>query len=71
MNYEDYIKVDPEIRHGRPCLWGTDIAVYDVLERVSRGMSYAEIQNEFPKLDEKSIEACLAFAKEHNPIWNN
>jgi uncharacterized protein (DUF433 family) len=65
MNYTDYIKVDPEIRFGRPCLIGTNVAVYEVLALVSNGATKEQIMGDYPTLSSNSIEACLAFAKEH------
>jgi|TARA_R110000737_G_scaffold345455_1_gene373944 uncharacterized protein (DUF433 family) len=67
MNYSDYIKVDPEIRFGRPCLTGTRIAVYEILTLVSNGETNEQIIRDYPDLNENSIEACFAFAKEHKP----
>jgi uncharacterized protein (DUF433 family) len=67
INYKDYITIDPAIRFGRPCLKGTRISVYDVLNWLSNGMSFEEIQTDFPELTETHIRACLAYAadREH------
>ena len=35
MNYADYISVNPNIRFGKPCIIGTRISVYDVLNKKS------------------------------------
>lgn len=67
MNYSDYIKVDPEVRFGRPYLIGTSIAVYDILALVSNGATKEQIMGDYPDLSKNSIEACLAFAQEHVP----
>lgn len=67
MNYSDYIKVDPAIRFGRPCLTGTRIAVYEILALKSNGATNEQIISDYPDLDENAIEACLAFAMEHIP----
>ena len=32
MSYRDRIVVDPAIRSGKPCVKGTRISVYDILE---------------------------------------
>jgi len=38
-----YIVADPEICHGKPTFRGTRIMVWQVLNQVSRGMSWDEI----------------------------
>ena len=67
MNYSDYIKVDPEIRFGRPCLTGTRVAVYEILALMSNGATVEQIISDYPALNSSSIDACLAFAREHTP----
>lgn len=64
MDYHEYIEIVPEKRFGKPCLKGTRISVYDVLNWLSNGMSKAEILEDFPELNENQILACLAFAAE-------
>lgn len=64
MEYREYIEIVPEKRFGKPCIKGTRISVYDVLNWLSNGMSNAEILEDFPELNEKQILACLAFAAE-------
>lgn len=62
MNWQNHITVDPEIRSGKPCIKGTRITVYDILEYLAGGMSEQEIIDDFPDLRQKDIRACLAFA---------
>lgn len=52
---------------GKPCIKGTRISVYDVLNWLSNGMTKQEIMEDFEELNEQMINACLAFAvdKEH------
>ena len=63
-DYRKYIKIDPEVRFGKPILKGTRISVDDVLAWVDEGMSVQEIIYDFPELVEEQIEACLAYAVE-------
>jgi uncharacterized protein (DUF433 family) len=67
MNYRDYIEIVPEKRFGRPCIKGTRISVYDVLNWLANGMTKDEIIADFPELTEEQINACLSFAadREH------
>ncbi|NJM16164.1 MAG: DUF433 domain-containing protein [Bacteroidales bacterium] len=61
-NIKDYISIDPDIRFGKPCIKGTRIAVHDILQWLSSGMSYLDILNDYPTLNEDSIKAVLFFA---------
>jgi len=62
MGWEERIVVDPEVRSGKPCVRGTRITVYDVLEYMAGEMSEAEILADFPSLAAEDLKACLAFA---------
>jgi uncharacterized protein (DUF433 family) len=62
MNFEEYISVTPDIRSGKPCIKGTRITVYDILEYLAGDMTEAEILENFPSLRPEHIRAALAFA---------
>lgn len=62
MDWHDRITVSPDVRSGKPCIAGTRIAVYDVLEYLAGGMTEEQILGDFPDLTQESIRACLAFA---------
>ncbi len=62
MDWQERISVDPAVRSGKPCVKGTRITVYDVLEYMAGGMSEAEILDDFPDLTVYDLRACLAFA---------
>ena len=62
MGWEQRITVDPAIRGGKPCIKGTRITVYDVLEYLAGGMSEDQILGDFPDLTREDIRAVLAFA---------
>jgi uncharacterized protein (DUF433 family) len=62
MNWQDAITISPGVRSGKPCLKGTRIAVYDVLEYLAGGMTEDQILADFPDLARDSVRACLAFA---------
>lgn len=67
MNYQEYIEIQSDKRFGRPCIKGTRITVYDVLNWLANGMTKEEIIADFEELNGEMINACLAFAadKEH------
>lgn len=62
MDYRDIITIEPGKRSGKPLIKGTRITVGDVLGWLAQGWSMEEIHEEFPKITEKEIRACLAFA---------
>ena len=62
MRLDDRITISPGIRGGKPCVRGTRITVYDVLEYLAGGMSEEDILADFPSLTREDIRACLAFA---------
>jgi uncharacterized protein (DUF433 family) len=68
MNYKSRITMEAGKRGGKPCVRGMRITVYDVLELLASGMTYAEIIEDFPELEEADVLACLAFAadREHH-----
>jgi len=62
MTYSGIITIEPGKRGGKPCIRGLRITVYDVLDYLARGMTHAEILQQFPYLTEQDIRACLAYA---------
>lgn len=62
MNFEDHISITPGVRSGKPCIKGTRITVYDVLEYLAGGMTEAQLLEDFPSLQMDDIRAALAFA---------
>lgn len=62
MDFRDRITIDPEVRSGKPCIKGTRITVYDILEYLAGGMTEDEILEDFPSLQREDIRAVLEFA---------
>ena len=62
MDWRDKISVNPAVRGGKPCIRGTRITVYDVLEYLAGGMTEDQILADFPDLTRDDIRAALAFA---------
>ena len=62
MNFDDYITITPGVRGGKPCIKGTRITVYDILEYLAGGMTETELLVDFPNLRPEHIRAVLAFA---------
>ncbi len=62
IDLTELITIDPSVRGGKPCLRGTRITVYDILEYMAGGMSDAEILSDFPSLTAEHLRAVLMFA---------
>ena len=62
MNWQERIVINPAVRSGKPCVKGTRITAYDILEYLAGGMSEDEILRDFPDLTRDDIRACLSFA---------
>ncbi|MHC1725292.1 MAG: DUF433 domain-containing protein [Syntrophobacteraceae bacterium] len=57
------ISVDPHVCHGQPCIKGTRIMVYLVLELLEAGLTPESIIKEYySQIDRQDIEACLHYA---------
>ncbi|MDW8141402.1 MAG: DUF433 domain-containing protein [Candidatus Bipolaricaulota bacterium] len=56
------ISVDPQICHGKPCIKGTRIPVFIILDALAAGMTHQEIIEEYPPVMEEDIQAALFYA---------
>ena len=57
------IVVDAKVHSGQPCVKGTRIPVYCVLELVQSGISFQEIVDRYyPDLTVEDIKACVEYA---------
>ena len=56
------ISIDPQICHGKPCIKGTRIPVFVILDALAAGMTYQEIIEEYPPVTEEDIQAALFYA---------
>ena len=60
------ISINPDICHGKPCIKGTRIMVWQVLDLLSAGVSPEGIASEeyFPDITPEDVKACIAFANQ-------
>lgn len=59
----DRITVDPLVCHGQPCIRGTRIMVYLILELVEAGHTAEEIiRDYYPSLTKEDIQAAIHYA---------
>ena len=53
------IKLDPEIMLGKPCVKGTRIPVYVLLQKMAAGETEVELLKAYPQLSKADIERDL------------
>ncbi len=57
------ITINPNVRFGKPCITGTRITVYEVLELLRDGATFAEITTDYYEgLQVEDIQACIQYA---------
>ena len=63
MKYLDRITINPEICHGKPCIRGMRWPVEVILDMLQSSMSWEEILEDHPELEQEDILASLEYAK--------
>lgn len=53
---------NPSILTGKPVVRGMRISVEQIIKMLARGISHADIIQEYPLLEEEDIKACLVYA---------
>lgn len=56
------ISINENILLGKPCIAGTRLPVYVILEYLEDGLSIGETASEFPGISEDDVKAALYFA---------
>ncbi|MFA4829686.1 MAG: DUF433 domain-containing protein [Thermodesulfovibrionales bacterium] len=56
------ISVDKNIMHGKPCIRGTRIPVYLILDLLAGGSTIKDILDDYPDITEEDIRACVEYA---------
>ncbi|MDH7486702.1 MAG: DUF433 domain-containing protein [Anaerolineae bacterium] len=57
------ITIDPNVHFGQPCIAGTRIPVYCVLELVQAGLPFQEIVTRYyPDITVEDVKACVQYA---------
>jgi len=62
MELYPHIEIRPDVMVGKPCLKGTRIPVYLVLEKLGAGETAEEILDAYPQLTRDHIAAALKYA---------
>lgn len=58
----EYIEIRPDVMMGKPCLAGTRIPVYLILEKLAAGESTEQILAAYPQITRAHITAALQYA---------
>lgn len=65
MSEQDLLKritMNPDICFGKPTIRNLRYPVEMILDLLSAGMTFEEILSDYPDLEKKDLQACLAFA---------
>jgi uncharacterized protein (DUF433 family) len=64
MELPDHIEVRADVMMGKPCLKGTRIPVYLILEKLAAGETTGDILRAYPQVTAAHIMASLQYAAE-------
>ena len=62
MEYRNRIESDPNIMLGKPRIKGSRLTVELVLQKISDGYDFSEIEEMYPGLEREDILACVGYA---------
>jgi uncharacterized protein (DUF433 family) len=58
------ISIDPKVCHGQPCVKGTRIMVWLILQYLAHGDGIDDVLEAYPSLTHEDVQACLLYAAE-------
>ncbi|MBM3814956.1 MAG: DUF433 domain-containing protein [Acidimicrobiia bacterium] len=62
MRFPARIEAKPGVMMGKPCIKGTRIPVYLLLEKMAAGESHDQMLHAYPQLSMEDLRACLEYA---------
>ncbi len=62
MTFPARIEAKSSVMMGKPCVKGTRIPVYILLEKMAAGESFEQLLAAYPQLTLEDLMACLAYA---------
>lgn len=62
MRLPDRIEIRPDVMKGKPCIKGTRIPVYLLLQKMAAGETTEGILSAYPQLKAADLTACLEYA---------
>jgi uncharacterized protein (DUF433 family) len=64
MDWTERIAINPDVLAGKPGIRGTRISVEFILELLGNDWSRSDVLEEYPRVSEQDILACLLYAKD-------
>jgi uncharacterized protein (DUF433 family) len=62
MRFPDRIEATPAVMMGKPCVKGTRVPVYLILEKMAAGENFEKLLAAYPQLTADDLRACLEYA---------
>jgi len=62
------ITINIDICHGKPTIRNMRYTVEMILDLLSSGMTWIEIMDDYPAIEEEDIRACLLFASQLSKV---
>lgn len=62
MQLPENIEINNAIMMGKPCIKGTRIPVYLILQKIASGENDAALLNAYPQISPHHIRSCLEYA---------
>ena len=62
MNFPARVEAKPAVMMGKPCVKGTRIPVYLLLEKMAAGDTFEQLLAAYPQLTREDLRACLEYA---------
>jgi uncharacterized protein (DUF433 family) len=62
VKFPDRVEAKPTVMMGKPCVKGTRIPVYLLLEKMAAGESFQCLLGAYPQLTTDDLRACLEYA---------
>lgn len=62
MRLPDRIESKPNVMMGKPCVKGTRLPVYLVLDKMAGGETFEDLLQAYPQVTREDLSACLEYA---------
>jgi uncharacterized protein (DUF433 family) len=67
-DWRERISIDPNVCHGKPCIQGTRIMVWLIVECLANGDTVEDVLKAYPSLTREDVLAALAYAAIPIPV---